>query len=134
MTTTIYDGQCVICQMSRRVISLLDWFGRVEWLDLHDRETVSRRYPWLDHAQAMGEIHVVDSETDVYAGYYGVRRLLREVPLGLPVWAVLSIPGMDRWGRRAYGWVARNRYAINRFVGVDLEPCEDGVCKIPSAE
>lgn len=132
MTTAIFDGRCVICQQTRRMVRLFDWLNRVEFLDLHDHDTVTARYPWLDHEQAMGEIHVVDSQAEVYAGYYGVRRMLRDLPLGWPVWAFLHLPGMDRFGKRAYGWVARNRYAINRLVGVDLETCDDGTCKIPS--
>jgi len=132
MTTAIFDGNCVICQQTKRVVGLLDWMNRVEFLDLHNAEEVEARYPWLDHEQAMGEIHVVDSESEIYAGYFGVKRMLRDVPLGVPVWAFLHLPGMDRFGRRAYGWVARNRYQINKLVGVDLATCDDGTCKIPS--
>ncbi len=116
------------------MVQALDWLNRVEFLDLHNHEEVARRYPWLDHEKAMGEIHVVDAEDEVYAGYYGVRRMARDLPLGLPVWLFLQLPGMDRIGKRAYGWVARNRYEINRFFGVELDECEDGVCKIPGME
>lgn len=133
MTTTVYDGNCVLCNTTKHLITLLDWLRRVEWVDLHDRDMVDARYPWLDYDRAMGEIHVIDGENDVYAGYYGVRRLLRDVPLGLPVWALLHLPGMERIGKRAYGYIARHRYQINRFFGVELdEGCEDGVCKLPT--
>ncbi|MEO0598332.1 MAG: DUF393 domain-containing protein [Chloroflexota bacterium] len=131
MTTAVYDGQCVLCNTTRRFVCALDWFRRAEWLDLHNREEVDARYPWLDYEKAMGEIHVIDSEDDVYAGYYGVRRMFRDVPLGVPIWAFLHLPGMDRFGKRAYVYIARNRYEINRFFGVELDPCEDGMCKIP---
>lgn len=131
MTTAIYDGQCVICNQTRRVIGALDWLNRVEFLDLHDHDEVSQRYPWLDQAQLMGEIHVVAPDGHTYPGFYGTRRMLRDVPLGFPVWAVLYLPGMTWVGKRVYRWIARNRYAINRLVGVELDECEDGVCKIP---
>lgn len=133
-TTTVYDGHCVICNSTRRAVTALDWLNRVEFLDLHNRPEVERRYPWLDYEKAMGEIHVVDGENAVYAGYFGVRRLARDLPLGLPVWAVLHLPGMDWVGQRVYAWVARNRYSINRAFGVELDECEDGVCKIPTAK
>ncbi|MEL6270381.1 MAG: DUF393 domain-containing protein [Chloroflexota bacterium] len=132
MTTTVFDGNCVLCKSTKAFVTALDWFNRVEWLDLHNRDEVDSRYPWLDYERAMGEIHVIDSEEEVYAGYYGVRRMFRDLPLGLPIWAVLAIPGMDRIGKRAYGYIARHRYEINRFFGVELDPCEDGVCKIPT--
>jgi predicted DCC family thiol-disulfide oxidoreductase YuxK len=131
MTTAVFDGRCVLCQQTRRMVRLLDWFRRVEFLDLHDHQTVHDRYPWLDHEQAMGEIHVIDDRDEVHTGYYGVRRMLRDLPLGVPVWGLLHLPGMDRIGRRAYGWVARHRYQINRLVGVDLTSCDDGSCKLP---
>lgn len=132
MTVAIFDGRCVICKQTRRTVHLLDWFRRVEFVDLHDTEQIETRFPWLDHDKAMGEIHVVDSEDAIYPGYFGVRRMLRDLPLGLPVWVVLHFPGMDAAGQWVYRWVARNRYTINKLVGVDLEPCEDGVCKLPS--
>lgn len=128
MTVTVYDGQCVICNSTRRMVTALDWLRRIKWLDLHQRDTVEARYPWLDYERAMGEIHVIDSQEDIYAGYFGVRRMLRDLPLGLPVWALLHLPGMDWVGQRVYRWVARNRYEINRAFGVE---CDDGMCKIP---
>lgn len=132
MTTTVYDGHCVICNSTRRLVTALDWLRRVDWLDLHQRDTVEARYPWLDYERAMGEIHVIESQNAIYGGYFGVRRLLRDLPLGVPVWVLLHLPGMDWVGQRVYRWVARNRYAINRALGVELDECEDGVCKIPS--
>ncbi|MFZ4814386.1 MAG: thiol-disulfide oxidoreductase DCC family protein [Phototrophicaceae bacterium] len=131
MTTAIFDGRCVICQGTQRVVNALDWFKRVEFLDLHQHEAVSARYPWLDHDAAMGEIHVVDDQAHVYAGYFGTRRLLRDLPLGWPLWVILQVPGMDWVGQRVYKFIAKNRYTINRWMGVELEPCEDGICKIP---
>ena len=131
MTTAIYDGFCLICNQTRRTVMALDWFNRVEWLDLHNQEVVEERYPWLTYEQAMGAIHVVDSEDEIYAAYFAVRRMMRDLPLGLPIWAVLHIPGMDWIGQRVYMWIARNRYKINKFFGVELDECVDGYCKLP---
>jgi len=131
MTTAIYDGYCVICNQTRRTVTALDWFNRVEWVDLHNREVVEQRYPWLDYEQAMGAIHMVDSEDEIYAAYFGVRRMMRDLPLGLPIWVILHIPGMDWIGQRVYAWIARNRYKINKLFGVDLNECENGFCKLP---
>jgi predicted DCC family thiol-disulfide oxidoreductase YuxK len=137
--TAIYDGNCVICNTTRRTVRVLDWFKRVEFLDLHQRVEVAQRYPSLDQSRLMGEIHVVDSQGNVFAGFRGTRRMLRELPLGLPLWAVLRLPIIGDWlGPLVYRFIARNRYAINRLLGVNLEQiereeaaCEDGVCKIP---
>lgn len=136
--TAVYDGRCVICNTTRRIVSSLDWFRRVEFLDLHDRAQVEARFPQLDYAASMGEIHVVDGSR-VFAGFYGTRRMLRALPLGLPLWALLCVPGIGNWlGPALYRFIARNRYAINRMLGVDLEKqqeeeaaCVDDVCKLP---
>ena len=34
MVTAIYDGNCVLCRQSKRIINALDWLQRVEFLDL----------------------------------------------------------------------------------------------------
>src|SRR5262245_12259989 len=87
-TVAIFDGRCVICNTTRRIIQLLDWFHRVEFLDLHDRTQVEQRYPWLNMDEAMGQIHVIADGGQVYPGFAGTRRMLRAVPLGLPLWAL----------------------------------------------
>ncbi|GAB4510827.1 MAG: DUF393 domain-containing protein [Anaerolineae bacterium] len=136
MVTAIYDGNCVICNTTRHVVRALDWFKRVEFLDLHRRDEVETRFPSLDYAASMGEIHVIDDHQRIFAGFYGTRRMLRELPLGWPLWAVLQLPGVGNWlGPKIYRFIARNRYTINRLLGVELEQmeqdCIDGVCKIP---
>lgn len=127
--TAIFDGQCVICQGTRRVVRTLDWFQRVEFLDLHQAATITARFPALDHAAAMGEIHVYDRAGGEFAGFLGTRRLLKALPLTYPVWLLLQLPGMTWLGARVYRWIARNRYAVNRLFGVELAPCDD-VCKV----
>jgi predicted DCC family thiol-disulfide oxidoreductase YuxK len=133
MVVALFDGRCVICQGTRRTIKALDWLNRVEFLDLHKHDEVEARFPELEHEAMMGEIHVV-ADDKLYAGFDGTRRMLKEVPLGFPVWLLLHIPGMNWLGPKIYQFVAKNRYAVNRFFGVDLaadDACEDGFCKIP---
>jgi predicted DCC family thiol-disulfide oxidoreductase YuxK len=135
MVTALFDGRCVICQTTRRIIHALDWFNRVEFVDLHNQALVAARYPDLDPEAMMGEIHVV-AEDGLYAGFNGMRRMLRETPLGFPLWALLSLPGMGWAGPKIYRFIARNRYAINKAFGIDLQEddnCVDGVCKLPYA-
>lgn len=131
MITAIYDGTCVICEQTRRFVRFFDWRQRVEFLDLHAHEAVRARFPDLREADLMGEIHVIDDAGEVHRGYYGSRRLLKELPLWFPVWLLLRLPGMDAVGVRVYRFIARHRYQINRFFGVDMPDCVDGACKIP---
>lgn len=138
MLTAIYDGQCVICNTTRRLVRALDWFKRVEFLDLHQQDEVTRRYPFIDHAEAFGSIQVIDRSQRIYAGFHGVRRMLRTLPLGWPLYLLLRLPVIGNWlGPRVYRFIAANRYAINRLFGVRLEEqavqegaCED-TCRLP---
>jgi predicted DCC family thiol-disulfide oxidoreductase YuxK len=130
VVTAIYDGYCVLCQQSKRVVEALDWLKRVEFLDIHDWERVQARYSDLDYEAAMGQMHVVGEDGKLLAGFEGVRRLLHELPIGYPFWLILHVPGMGWLGSNVYRFIARNRYRINRLVGAKV--CEDGVCKVHS--
>lgn len=131
MVTAIFDGYCVICQSTRRTVKALDWLHRVEFLDLHESAKVEARFPQLDFEQLMGQIHVIEENGRVFAGFDGTRRMLRELPIGFPLWLLLHLPGANWLGPRVYRLIARNRYQINRFFGVELPDCVDGACKIP---
>jgi predicted DCC family thiol-disulfide oxidoreductase YuxK len=138
-TVAIYDGRCVICNTTRRIVRLLDWLNRVEFLDLHNHTEVERRYPQIDHEAAMGQIHVIADGGRVYGGFAGTRRMLRDLPLGLPLWAILHLPIIGNWlGPKLYQLIARNRYTINRLLGIDLskeaDDCANGVCKLPMSK
>lgn len=127
MVTAIYDGQCVICRQSKRLIEALDWRRRVTFLDLHRWDDVQRLVPALDYPTAMGQMHVLAPD-GLYGGFFATRRALKELPLGYPVWLALRLPGMAWLGERVYRFIARHRYRINRWVGVPV--CEDGACKV----
>jgi predicted DCC family thiol-disulfide oxidoreductase YuxK len=128
VTTAIYDGYCVLCQQTRKIVQALDWLKRVEFLDIHNWNDVSSRYPSLDFETAMGQMHVVEPDGNMYGGFEGVRRLLRELPLTFPIWLLLQIPGMKWVGDKVYGFIARNRYRINKALGASV--CENGACKV----
>ncbi len=130
MTTVLYDGYCVLCRQTKRVVQAMDWLGRVEFLDVHRWNEVEKRYPGLEFETAMGQIHVTLPDGQLVGGFEGMRLLLRELPLGFPLWLLLQLPGMNWLGPRVYRFIARHRYRINRFFGVEI--CEDGTCKVHS--
>ena len=110
--TAFYDGQCRLCRACCRWLGWLDWRDRIRFRDLHSLE------PQPEPA-LLGEIHVLVGARRL-TGFAGLRRMLRELPLGLPVWLLLHVPGAAWLGRRAYRWVARNRYRIG---GAGCESC-----------
>jgi predicted DCC family thiol-disulfide oxidoreductase YuxK len=119
---------CLICQQTRRVVTALDWRRRIEWVDIHQRSEVERHLPDADFSDLMGQIHVLSDAATLDRGYFGTRRLLKELPLAYPVWLLLHLPGMTWLGQRIYAFIARNRYAINRAFGVAI--CEDESCRV----
>lgn len=128
MITVLYDGYCVICKQTKRTIQALDWLNRVEFLDIHGWNEVEARYPSLDFETAMGQMHTVTPDGNLIGGFGGMRRILRELPLGVPLWLILHLPGANWLGPKIYRFVARNRYRINKFFGVDI--CENSTCKV----
>ncbi len=129
MLTAYYDGKCVVCQSTCEVVRALDWRRRIKFVDIHDDAGLPMPGIELTDERLMGEIHVLDEAGGLYVGFEGTRRLLREVPLGLPLWLLLRAPGMDGLGGRLYRAVAKRRYGINRLLGVALPGCPDGSCQ-----
>ncbi len=132
MLTALYDGNCVICRSTCRAMRRLDWLNRIEFIDLHADAAWQDRYPQLAFERLMAEIHVVDGTGGVFAGFAGSRRMLKEVPLGFPLWLLLQLPGSERIGQRVYRFIARRRYRINALLGNELPDCIDGSCKMLS--
>lgn len=128
MVTAIYDGYCVLCNQTKRIVTALDWRNQVEFLDIHNWNAVNARYPTLDYEVAMGQIHVVTPDGILHGGFEGVRRMMRVLPLAYPVWLVLHLPGLAWLGDKVYRFIARHRYRINKFFGAPV--CEDGRCKV----
>ena len=128
--TALYDGACVICRGARRAFESLDWRRRIHFVDIHDRDAWHAHSPRIGDADLVGAIHAID-ERGVYAGFPATRRLLREAPLGLPLYALLHLPGMEGLGARLYRFVARRRYRVNRLLGQPLPACADEGCCAP---
>lgn len=123
----LYDGKCVLCRQSVRIIRALDWFKRVEPLDLHD-PSVAAQFQELDKEKLLGEMHVISQSDQIYAGFFAVRHIARFLLLGWFALPLFYLPGMNWLGPKIYQWIAQRRYQLNKYFGGDL--CEDGVCKI----
>ena len=129
MLTALYDGNCVVCVSSRGTMRRLDWLRRIEFIDLQDGAAWRGRYPDLRQERLMGEIHVLDGHGKLYSGFDATRRMLKEVPLGWPLWLLLQMPGSEAIGKRVYRFIASRRYRINALLGNELPDCADGNCK-----
>jgi predicted DCC family thiol-disulfide oxidoreductase YuxK len=128
-TAVLYDGMCVLCVNSVRLWRRLDWRKRLEFIDVQDWDRVQGRFPQVERSAALGAIHVIAPDGALYTGYEGVRHMARYAPLLAWLTPILHMPPIAWLGRRIYGWIARRRYAINRWFGRPV--CEDA-CRPPS--
>jgi len=124
----LYDGLCALCIQSVRIIKRLDWRHAFVYTDVQDWVTVHARYPQIDHAAAIGAMHIVRPDGNVYAGYPGVRQIIRQLPLVFWMYPLLYLPGISWLGPKVYGWVAEHRYQLNRYIGGPIA-CENGTCQ-----
>lgn len=125
----IYDGKCVFC---RKSVKLLDaWVGKdqVCYVSLHD-PWVAEHVPDLSHDEMMKQIYLISRTDDSkHAGAEAIRYLstrswklwiaapFLHFPLSMPLW---------QW---MYQQVAKRRYLI---AGKDNDDAcdDDGTCKI----
>lgn len=123
----LYDGNCILCRQSARLVKWLDWLGRVERLNAQDQTLISARFPELAEADILGEIFVRERSGEWLVGFFGMRYLAWQLPLTFPFTPLLYLPFMNRFGPKVYAWVAKRRYKLNQLFGQD---CPDGACKL----
>lgn len=117
-----YDTLCPFCQRTRRTLARLDWRGRLQFRDLHDRGVMEADVPGVSYQRALAEMIVRAPGGKVYGGFDALRELAWVLP---PLWLVaplLYLPGAAWVGRRLYRVIARNRYR--------LVACENDICSL----
>lgn len=105
----VYDGLCLLCRRSIRVVRALDVLGRVSIHDANDRTAVLAAFPALEGRDLDDAMYALDDRGRVHRGFYAFRRLAWALP---PLWVLvplLYVPGVSAVGERAYAYVARNR-------------------------
>jgi glyoxylase-like metal-dependent hydrolase (beta-lactamase superfamily II)/predicted DCC family thiol-disulfide oxidoreductase YuxK len=121
----IYDEQCEICQAFVSWLRLLDRHGKVAALPI-DSELLPTIHPSLELEACLRELHVVTSQGEVRRGWDGVAELARLFPVTFLIGWVGSVPPFRWLGHAAYGFIARNRYAISK--------CRGGACRVARPE
>lgn len=120
----LYDGECPLCQKSVRILRKLDWLGRLRFADARKPDQWPDAEVQVDPGAALKEMHLVTPDGKrAYAGFYAFRWAAGRTPALWLLYPLLFLPGVPRLGRRAYAWVARNRFK--------LVSCHDGQCQLP---
>jgi predicted DCC family thiol-disulfide oxidoreductase YuxK len=110
----LYDSDCGFCRWSVDKVLAWDHGGRVRSMELQDPEADSLLGE-MEEGVKMGSWHLVTPDGRVYSAGAAAPPLLRLLPGGKPIAAVLAaFPGVTD---RAYRAVARNRDRFARLVG-----------------
>ena len=119
----VYDGECVFCTSSVKILQRLDSNSRLRFVSLHD-PVVANDYPDLTHEQMMEQMWVVSANGPKFGGADAIAYLSIRLPLLYPIAPIIRFPGTMPLWRTLYRWVARLRY---RIAG---KQCDNGTCSI----
>jgi predicted DCC family thiol-disulfide oxidoreductase YuxK len=119
----IYDGECVFCTSSVKILARLDTHNRLRFVSLHD-PVIATDYPDLTHNQLMEQMWVVSSSGHKFGGADAIAYLSIRLPLLYPIAPIIRFPGTMPLWRTLYRWVARLRY---RIAG---KQCDNGTCSL----
>ena len=117
----LYDGQCEICQACICWLRLLDRHHKTLAVAI-DPESLPRLHRGLDIDACLRELHVLTPQGTLRYGWDGVAELARLFPATHWIGWLGQIPPFRSLGRIAYGFVARNRYALSK--------CRGGACRV----
>lgn len=123
--TVLYDGRCALCTGSAERIRALDHARVFDLLSLHEPE-VARRFPEIELAAVLEEMHVVEPTGAIVRGHEAIRAILERLPRLRWLALFWLVPGFDHLARAGYGLLARNRYRFNRHA-----TCDTGACTVP---
>jgi predicted DCC family thiol-disulfide oxidoreductase YuxK len=119
----LYDGECPLCRRGVRMLKRLDWLKRLHYQNCRDTAHLPPCAAPLDPQKLVEQMHLVTPDRRrVRVGFGAFRWMAWRLPLTMLIAPLLYLPGVPWLGRRAYLWVAKNRF--------NLVPCDDGGCRI----
>ncbi len=126
--TLLIDGRCDLCRRTAAVLEAADALGRLSIANARDAEVLAR-FPAIDGAGALDEMHLVLPSGRVRAGFDAYRGLAWMLPIGWTLVPFLNVPGIKAIGRRVYGRVARSRLPVlhctSASCSIDRTPAEE---------
>jgi predicted DCC family thiol-disulfide oxidoreductase YuxK len=116
-----YDAQCRICRRGRQAVERLRPMAAVRFVDSNDAREMGK-YPEMS---ARGQMYVLDPAGRLSGGYDAMVALAPILPAFAWLGGVLGLGPVRALGRRAYRWLAANRYRLGGQA-----PCHVGACQI----
>ena len=128
--TVVYDGACRICQGLVRRLGKWDRRGMLEIVP-SQALGVHARFPWIPTSAYAQSVQLIRRDGHTWQGAAAIEQIIDQLPKGLLVTWVFSIPFVRPLADRFYRWFARNRYRLGcgehcQFRELDLDFAETG--------
>ena len=109
--TLIYDGDCDFCRRCVRLLARWDTHRRVRTAPFQDAGALAG-LPTIPRAALEAAMQLVTPSGGVLGGARAAPSILRLLPGGRPLAALLHLPGVPALAGRVYAAVARNRHRL----------------------
>jgi predicted DCC family thiol-disulfide oxidoreductase YuxK len=110
--TVLYDGECRVCRASADRIRVYDRAGKLDVVALQS-PGVAERFPEIRREDLLDNMHFVATDGHVARGADAIEAIVRMFPRTRLLALAWLLPGFPATARRAYAWIARNRYRWN---------------------
>jgi len=129
-TVVLYDGRCGMCRASRSWTKLLDWFGRITWLDFRLSQT-REQVPYLQDEQLEKEMVAITADGRVFSGFKAWREILARLPLTFVPSFLCYLPPISMIGGRVYQFIAARRKLSCEvsFPSQQMTPAEQSLAR-----
>lgn len=117
-----FDGMCPVCLKSRRTLERLDWLGRLQFIDIHNRAQCEGDLPDVSYADMLRRMYVKRPDGKWFGGFAAFRAIAAVIPLWWVTLPFLWLPGVGLIGRWVYDVIARNRFKWAK--------CDDEFCSL----
>lgn len=122
----LYDDQCPLCIFQMKLLTWLDWLGKLALVPLTDPRAAEIA-PQLSREALLEAMHCVAKNGRIYRGARCIRFVGMRLPLLVPVALFLWVPGVIWIAERVYAWISRHRLRISRLFG-----CKDACAILPA--
>ena len=122
----LYDDQCPLCIFQMKLLTWLDWLGKLALVPLTDPRAAEIA-PQLSREELLEAMHCVSKNGRIYRGARCIRFVGMRLSLMVPVALFLWVPGVIWIAERVYAWVSRHRLRISRIFG-----CKDACAILPA--
>jgi predicted DCC family thiol-disulfide oxidoreductase YuxK len=128
-----FDGGCGLCRRTVAVLWHMDLLHRAELYDVvNEWDRIEARFPQLDRAALLEDMHVVDEDGRVYKGFDAYRSLAWVLPATWVLVPILYLPPVRWLGWKVYRYVASHRHDAGCEVA-STETGDTGVSPVQTA-